>query len=283
MLPLPVKMREEVQRILASRGANMSNISELRMRAWGRNSVTVFGERIYLNSKTNEKELSDCFKSLCDGAIYPHRDSIENGYLTLKSGVRVGIAGRARYDGGKFVGVSDISTLVFRIPTQKSECKDELYSEFVRANYGMLIYSKPGVGKTTALRSLAGLIGSGKKALQVVVVDERGEFNRQDYIGTSVDIISGYKREHGAEIALRTLSPEVIVLDEIGRLEESERLTEALNSGVKVLATAHASNFEELSRRASIRPFLDRKIFDVFCGISLCENKRILTVTRSEK
>ncbi len=283
MLALPIKIKEEIKRLLLCRNVSDSDISEIRIRAYGKNSVTVRGERIYLSSKTNEKELSESLKLLCDGAIYAHRDSIEDGYITLKSGIRVGIAGRARYDSGKFIGISDISSLVFRIPTEISECKDELYSEFMKASCGMLIYSKPGVGKTTALRSLTGLLGTGKKALQVVVIDERGEFASEDYSARTVDIITGHKRAKGAQIALRTLSPDVIVLDEIGSLEESESLTEALNSGVKIVASAHASSFEELLRRASIRPFLERKVFDVYCGLSLCDNRRMLTFTRSEK
>ena len=276
---LPPKCAREISRLLISRGAEGSKISEIRIRVFGKSSVIISGERVALTSDIDCADMSKALALMCDGALYARRDTIRGGYITLECGVRVGVCGEARYDGGAFVGVSDVSSLVFRIPSVRIAPSPELCEAWGKCRRGMLIYSPPGVGKTTALRTLAYEIGRGKPDEQVAVVDERGEFYAEDYRGASVDILRGYKREEGIAIALRTLSPSVIAVDEIGRLAEAEAMLESLNSGVRVIATAHAGDASELKRRKSISPFFERGVFDVCAGISLECGKRKINVT----
>lgn len=212
--------------------------------------------------------------------MYAHRDNIKEGYLTVDGGVRVGICGQARYEGGAFVGVSSISSLVFRIPTAASSNAGLLYDAWQECKKGMLIYSPPGVGKTTALRSLVGMLGEGRFGLQVVVVDERCEFIPGDYKSASVDILRGYRRAEGIEIALRVLSADVICVDEIGCSGEAKAILESLNSGVKFIASAHASSYAELTQRVNIKTLLDGGVFDVFVGLSLRDGARVAEITR---
>ena len=219
---------------------------------------------------------------LCEGAVYAHRECIKAGYISLAGGIRVGIGGTAGYDGGALVGISEISSLVFRIPTGVFSEIGTVYEVYKKCERGMLIFSPPGVGKTTALRSLAGLIGGGREAEQVAVVDERCEFDIEDYENSSVDILRGYKRETGIEIALRTLSPSVIILDEIGRRKEAEAMLESLNSGVKIIASAHAKCYSELRMRTAIIPFLENGVFDAFVGIELKDGRRNLVIEREK-
>lgn len=268
----PCEIRLELSRICAT---GRGEISEIRLRAHGRSSLLIGGERVGLSCSPTERELAKIVASLCDGAVYAHRESFENGYVSLKGGVRVGICGQAGYDGGALVGVGRISSLVFRIPSGKSEVAEELLDAFSNALHGMLIYSSPGVGKTTALRSLISGIGSSQRSLEVVVVDERGEFLAEDYSGCSVDVLRGYKRALGIEIALRTLSPDVIVIDEIGAREEADAILDLLNCGVRVIASAHSDSYETLIKKRNLRAFLENDVFDVFAGISLsCGHRR---------
>ena len=131
----------------------------------------------------------------------------------------------------------------------------------------MLIFSPPGVGKTTALRSLAYSLGGGVRPMRVAIVDERFEFCEDDYIGRQVDILKGYKRSEGVEIAVRTLSPEVIFVDEIG-IEESRALLGAVRCGVPIVATAHASSIEEVLNKPSLSSLFDCSTFGLLVGIS---------------
>lgn len=275
---LPPACAVEIKRLLISRGGEGAQISEIRIRVFGKSSVVISGERVALVSRSSTADISKALTLMCDGALYSRRDSIKDGYITLDGGVRVGVCGEARYDGGAFVGVSDVSSLVFRVPSLRIAEIPELCRAFEKCRRGMLIYSPPGVGKTTALRTLTYELGRGKPDEQVVVVDERGEFVPEDYAGASVDILRGHKRESGIAIALRTLSPSVIAVDEIGRLGEAEAMLESLNSGVRVIATAHAGDATELRRRKSLLPFFERAVFDVLVGISIEGGQRNFSV-----
>ena len=269
---LPRRIRLEIDKLLVSRGVGYDSISEIRLRSFGKSSVTVMGERIQLCTLLDAGELSDSVTLMCDGSLYSKRDGIREGYISLDGGVRVGVCARARYDGGNLVGISDVTSLVIRTPAVTKIEIAPLFEAWKDTERGLLIYSPPGVGKTTALRSLVGYIGS--LGEQVVVVDERCEFVTDDYRAASVDILRGYRRELGLEIALRTLSPDVIAVDEIGKLSEAEAMLESLNSGVKLIATAHADSIEKLCERPNMRPFFENGIFDRFVGISVEDRKR---------
>ncbi len=277
---LPRRIGEEIMRLSSSRGVGISGISEIRLRAFGRNSIIISGERIFLSVPSSFEEVMRTFSLLCEGAVYAHRDGIREGYISLPHGIRVGVCGTARYDAGSLVGISEISSLVFRIPTGVFSGIGPLYEAYKKCDKGMLIYSPPGVGKTTALRVLTSLVGGGRCPEQVAVIDERCEFVVEDYKNSSVDILRGYKRAEGMEIALRTLSPSVIVVDEVGRKKEVDAMLDSLNSGVKIVASAHAGSYEELEKRSALLPFIESDVFDVFVGIVLKDGYRHITVKR---
>ncbi|MBO5945611.1 MAG: Flp pilus assembly complex ATPase component TadA, partial [Clostridia bacterium] len=144
---------------------------------------------------------------------------------------------------------------------------ESLYSAWQGVKSGMLIYSPPGVGKTTALRTLVSLIGERSPEDRIAVVDERCEFSVDECRNIGVMLLRGYKRADGMEIALRTMSPSVIAVDEIGARGESDAMTQSLNSGIKLIATAHASTRSELERRGGFAPFIKACAFDVYFGI----------------
>lgn len=279
---MPPQVAAEIMRLCASRGVGASEVSEVRIRSVGKSSAVIRGERVPLLSRVCREDVKKCFLLLCDGALYAHRDNIREGFITLPHGIRVGICGQARYEGGVFVGVSDVASLVFRIPTHEASCADLIYGAWAEAKRGLLIYSSPGVGKTTALRTLVSMIGKGKDALQVIVVDERCEFIPEEYEFASVDILRGYRRKEGMEIALRVLSANVVCVDEIGSAEEALAILESLNSGIRFIATAHASSYSELARRVNIKALLEAQVFDVLVGLSLVDGLRVAEITRMD-
>ncbi len=274
------RAEEEIVRLAESRHSGLSGIREICLRAQGRSSVLIDTERLALCTKYTKEETESLVSRLCDGALYAHRDSIASGYLTLKGGIRVGVSGYAKYEYKSFVGVSDIRSLLFRIPGHACEFSEELYEIFSEGvGSGMLIYSPPGVGKTTALRSLAKSLGSGKSPYRVAVVDERCEFDEEDYIDAEVDILKGYKRKRGIEIATRTMSPEIIMIDEIGA-EDAEGIGAVSRCGIPLIATAHAGSYGELLEKSSLYPLVGSGVFEVFVGISKAEGRYSLTVNK---
>ena len=261
---LPKRVKRELDGILFSRKAPPS---ELHLKIGGASSVFIGGERIKLSTVILKEEFEALFQRLTENSLFAYRDSISSGYITLRGGVRVGVVGEARYDGGRLVGISNISALCFRIPSGAFSNKDELLRAFFSAKRGLLIYSPPGAGKTSALRVLSYALAFGKEGRKLAVIDERLEFPPEDYLNVMVDLLRGYKKSDGLEIALRTLAPEVIMLDEIGAESEALAMLSYLNSGVKIVATAHAESYSELLKRKSLRPFFEHEIFDVFFGL----------------
>ena len=264
---LPERVGRELLRIAHTRRGGVGEISEIHITLGRRSSALIGGERVILGVKLTSHDMDITVHRVCGGAIYAHRDTISEGYVSLRGGVRVGICGRARYESDRLVGVSDVSSLVFRIPTATSSLRDELFSAWQGTRRGMLIYSPPGVGKTTALRTLVGMIAEECPFERVAVVDERCEFSVDECRRLGVMLLRGYKRADGMEIALRTMSPTVIAVDEIGARRESDAMIESLNSGIRLIATAHAKERAELGSRGGVEPFLRVGAFDVFFGI----------------
>ena len=275
---LPDSLVDELCRILRSRRDGADLISEIRLRRGGPCSVRIENENLRLFVRLGREEIEKTVEKISGGALYAHRDSIADGYISLPYGIRVGIAGRASYDGGRLVGVSEIRSLILRIPTGRCAFSDEIYDIFQGGiGSGMLIYSPPGVGKTTALRSLAGSVG--RSGLHVVIVDERGEFPYEDYSDGEVDILRGYDRKSGIEIALRSMSADLIIIDELSAGETAE-ISEVARCGIPLVASVHASSADEVRVKPSLKPLLSCSAFDVLLGISRVGDKYTLRTDR---
>lgn len=263
---LPRALALEIEQIGMSRRGFPHGLCEIRLRRDARSSVLFSGESVTLTKRVSGEELEQILQKACDLSLYSCRDTLAEGYLPMAGGVRVGVCGRARYDGGRLVGVSGIGSLVFRFPFSGCEFAGSLCELFRGAHSGLLIYAPPGGGKTTALRDMARILSSGQGAKRVAVVDERLEFFPEDYVGCEVDLLRGYRRSRGVEIAVRTLSPEIIIIDEIGA-DEVEELSEVVRCGIPIIATAHASNIDELLSKRGISGLIRNGAFDLFAGI----------------
>lgn len=279
---LPGRMREEIGRIGTGRRDFPDGLSEVRLRAFSRSALLLSGENVPLASRVDGGEIGEIVRRMLGDSLYAYRDSIREGYITAPGGIRVGLSGRARYEGGELVGVDNMTSLVFRVPHGRSDTAGELYAAWeAEGRPGLLIYSPPGVGKTTSLRALAGLIGGGSHPSRVVVVDERCEFLPEDYRCATVDILAGYRRDEGIAVATRTLSPEVVLVDEIGGAAEAGEMLSLLRAGIPVIATAHAGSYRELLQKRSLLPFLRGGVFRLFAGIHRQEQGFVLTLDRA--
>lgn len=259
---LPDFLYREIESILSSRVGGEGRLGEIRLSREGRCSIVHGGEALFLRVRLTSWDIDEILSKATHGSLYAHRETASEGYITMDCGIRLGISGRARYDEGRLVGVSEVSVLTFRLPISVCDFRQRLVS-LVRKNLkkGVLIYSPPGVGKTTALRVLADEI-SGQHRL--CIIDERGELDTEN---SSAIILSGYKKALGIEIATRTHSPELLMIDEIGP-RDTEPLLGALRCGVPIIATAHAASLSELVKKNSISPLIDAKVFGVFIEIS---------------
>lgn len=277
---LPSSLSEEIFSLAEGRENGIFDLCEIFVRREGKNEVNFSGERIELKGKITKNDVDFMVKGLTQNSLYAHRDSIGQGYISLPHGVRVGLCGRAKYDGERLIGITDLSSFLFRFPSRGCDFGDELLSVFSSLPCrGMLIYSPPGMGKTTALSFLARSLGQKSPPPRIALIDTRCEFDGTSFVGTSVDHLQGYSRPLGIEIATRTLSSDIIMIDELSGGDFSE-IKALLHSGVIFIATCHASSFEDLLLSKRSAELIKLAVFDLFVGISRVGKKYTLKVKR---
>ncbi|MBX5477137.1 MAG: stage III sporulation protein AA [Clostridia bacterium] len=211
--------------------------------------------------------------ALCaDGSIYAWETELAQGFITLPGGHRVGVAGRAVWNGGAVRTMRDFNALNIRVARAVRGAARPLVPHIdgrlrVRST---LIYSPPGCGKTTVLRDLVRILsdGDGVAPWRAVVVDERGEIaacrggEPQLDVGRRTDVVDGCPKHVGMGLALRALGPQVLATDEIGSEEDAVAVLDAARAGVAVLATAHAGSVDELRSRPLLHRLLAAGVFE---------------------
>ncbi len=261
---LPARICEAAAEAAGSLEAN-DRLSELRLRIDRPASLTVNGENRFLPISCTAAELKGAVLALSGGSPYAYSDCIRKGYIPLENGLRLGVCPSASA-GGSLDGITSIC-LRFPFVGKPKQPLDELVLDSGRV-VSTMFYSPPGVGKTTVLRQLAAKLSGRERALRCVVVDSRGELYMKKFAsGTLCEYIFGYEKGEGIELAARSLSPEVIICDEIGSASDADAVIAAQNTGIPIIASAHADSFASLMRRPHLKRMFDAAIFERYIGI----------------
>lgn len=217
-------------------------------------------------------DMDESVKKLCNYSIHAFQNEMKNGFITVDGGHRVGIAATAVTDPkGNITAIKDVSSLNIRIARQIKGCANDIIKNVLHNGLkSILIIGEPTSGKTTVLRDLSTRIGGFEFGFKrVCIIDERSEIDpietldRKNNIGTSCDVLRGYPKGEGMLIALRALSPDVIVCDEIGSENDVFAIEKISNCGVKLIATIHANNISELLKRPQFESLMRTGAFDV--------------------
>jgi len=226
----------------------------------------------------DQSEISKTIEIMSENSIYAYQDEIKNGFITLKGGHRVGIAGKVVLDGNSIKNIKNISGLNIRISREIPGCSDHVINYILNKKggiYNTLIISPPQCGKTTILRDLArkisdGICEAGFKGMKVGIVDERSEIAAcykgipQNNVGIRTDVMDGCPKSLGMSMMIRSMSPQVIITDEIGGHGDKESIKSVINAGVKIIATAHGYNLTELKSRREVIGLMEEKVFERF-------------------
>lgn len=236
-------------------GNRISDTYEIRIRAGRKVVLETARGRTTIDKTADTAEISDCMKSFCDYSLHSFEKELKSGFITLKGGHRAGFCGTAVVKNGVLEAVKDISSINIRIAREVTGAGEALKSAVFDNNFkGLLICGRPMSGKTTVLRDLCRIIGDRHK---LAIIDERGEIAAvyggipQNNIGIFTDVLNGYGKSEGIEIATRTLSPEYIACDEITGCGDCLRL--CLNSGVKMIFTLHCGSLEQAKNSEAVK------------------------------
>ena len=259
---LPVAIRKDIEK------SSFEGLEEIRIRLGlpveliYDNHVTWLGNGIY---SIDRGALEEMLNYMTGYSYYTLAEEIKKGYLTISGGHRVGLTGRTNFrrletlDQEKVTSLVDIGGLNIRIAHEKKGCAENMIP-FIRKEYSIyntLFFSAPGIGKTTYLRDTIRLLSEGDsnyQGMKVCVVDERSEIGAcvngrpQNDLGSRTDVLDGCPKEIGMEMVLRSMSPQIIAVDELGKETEFQMLQKIGRCGVKVLGTMHGGSIEELSR-----------------------------------
>ncbi len=255
---MPFFPERTAKRILAQKRLN--DLEELRVRA-KRPVQLVFSQGDALVDIMSANECARLLEALCDYSVYARDEELKKGYITLENGIRVGVSGRVATSAGRIDSLTHATSFNIRIVREKRGCAANavpmLLSARARA-VSTLIVSPPGAGKTTLLRDIARCLSDGECGAaphKVCVLDERGEIaGCRDGIpgfdvGQRTDVMDACPKAEGIVMLIRSMSPDVIITDEIGGLGDAAALTDAARCGVSVIASAHADGLcDALSR-----------------------------------
>ena len=255
-------MKEKLYKLLPEKTADeilekgVENALEIRFRA-GRKICIRYPERTEeISTAATVGLLNEILQKLCGNSLYVYADDMAKGFVTA-GGWRVGIGGIYRD------GIKTVSSLDIRISRQIKGCADRLIPYIKKGEriYDTLIASPPVCGKTTLLRDISRQLSD--SGINISLIDERFELAAVGMdgqacfdVGKNTDIISGCRKSEGAVMALRSLAPQVIILDEIGTKDDMRAIFDAGSGGCGVICSAHCYDMDDLKNRRFISPLL---------------------------
>lgn len=202
---------------------------------------------------------------LCNNSYHTNMQTMVNGYITAKNGSRVGISAAAVKKDSTVHSVKNITSINIRIAHEYIGCSKKVAD--IICNNGLpsiIVAGKPGCGKTTFLRDYARLISDGYlyDYKKVAIADERGEIAADFNVGINTDTLVGFDKAKAIEMAVRTLSPDLIVCDEIGNLSELNAIKSGFSSGVEFAVSVHLKNEAKIFSNKIVKELIETKQFD---------------------
>lgn len=270
---LPQSVRCAIQKLPAE---IQRQIQEIRLRSNRPVGIGIAGSEQFLTEhgslsdfqehtiKISTEEIARSFQAVCSYSVYSHERDLAEGYITIRGGCRVGICGSAAVQENTPMTIRNVSGLNFRIAGEYIGSAEQVWHKIASEPISILVAGPVGSGKTTFLRDLCRLIGN---RYRTSLVDERGEIaavlrgKPQHDVGQKTDVLDGYPRDVGILTALRVLTPQYIICDEISTEFDVQAILQATGCGVNFAASCHAGSVEDLYKRSVLRPLMESGVF----------------------
>ena len=274
-----------IRRILERAAPDFDGLQEIRLRTGRPLAIVERGREVFLTgdgARTREagaawrvtaQELRETMEFVGEYSLYAYEDELRQGYLTIRGGHRVGVAGRTVLDGDKVKSVRYISCVNVRLSHEVPGCADPVLP-YLWGDEGLLhtlIISPPRCGKTTLLRDMVRQISDGSRARRgymVGVVDERSEICGcfmgipENDVGIRTDVMDACPKAEGMMMLVRSMAPEVIAVDEIGRYEDIDAIETVLYSGCRLIATVHGSSLSDIQAKPLFQRLAQEQVFE---------------------
>lgn len=287
-------LTRNIREALTGIGSPLSTLEEIRLRAGkpvilncSEGDFFIGGDGRLSGSKAGamtagQEDMAKILEMISFNSLYAYQEEIRSGYITLRGGHRVGLAGKIVLERGEVKNIRDISGLNIRISREIKGCSAGIVDYVKNGDGGVcntLVISPPKCGKTTILRDLARVLsdgdaGKGFKGIKVGIVDERSEIAAcykgipQNDVGIRTDVLDGCPKAAGMAMLLRSMSPDVIITDEIGGRGDRDAVMAVVNAGVKIIASAHGYNISELKSRQEVLSLLENGVFERYVVLS---------------
>lgn len=239
-----------------------NRLLEIRMRAGQKTQLICLGEERFVGDALSVTELRKIALRMMNHSYYACEDELARGFFTMKNGCRVGVGG-SYSPNENLRSLSAIGSLCIRIARAIPGCAESIVKMICDEGYlrATLILSRPGLGKTTMLRDTARMLS--ELGILTGIADERHEIAAccdgvpTLDVGMRTDVLDGLPKAIAIEHLIRSMSPQVIVTDEIGNEHDYKAILEAARMGIPIIASAHASSFDEFEAGGMRKLLLD--------------------------
>lgn len=274
----------KLRKILTAANIHYEWLQELRLRIHSPFIIIYGGKEYFLSEHgglerdrqnayiVNAIDLKETLEYISSFSLYAYEDEIRQGFITVQGGHRIGLAGKVILEQEKVKSIKHISFINIRMSHEVIGCGASILP-YLYENQQIchtLVISPPGCGKTTLIRDMIRLISDGYReypGITVGVVDERSEIAAcyrgvpQNDVGIRTDVLDCCPKAEGMLMMIRSMSPVLIAVDEIGKREDIDALEYVMNCGCRILATVHGSSVADVHNKPVLSKMIEDKMF----------------------
>ena len=274
---LPLGLRRYMENILERQSGK--NIEEINLRT-NKNVIIRFSskggrEEMVTEYIIGESEMKEALGYMSNFSMYAYEEQVKAGFLTVRGGHRIGISGRVVVNEGEIRTIKNINSLNIRVAHEIKGCADRIMSCIMDDGFeNTLIISPPCMGKTTLLREMIRQLSDNYK-YKLGVIDERGEIAAcfmgipQNDVGIRTDVMDGCPKCSGISMMIRSMSPDIVAVDEIGTDEDVKALSMAGGFGGKILGTIHGNDIMDVVDKRFMNSAMEDKFFKNYIVLSM--------------